>query len=149
MRLLVATDGSSPAENALAYATDIGEATDGAITAVYAVNPAVYERRGSEPASGLGDADERFIIESVERAEERGLEILEDAVDFCADRGHDVETELLYGDPVTQIADYAEANGFETIVVGHRGRSEHEAAMVGSVAKSLVERAAVPVTVVR
>ncbi|MFC7131594.1 MULTISPECIES: universal stress protein [Salinibaculum] len=149
MKLLVATDGSDPAENALAYATDIGDATGGQITAVYAVDPAVYERRGSEPASGLGDADERFIIESVEQAEERGLEILEDAVDFCADLGQDIETELLYGDPVSQIAAYAEENGFETIVVGHRGRSEHEEAMLGSVAKSLVERATVPVAVVR
>ena len=149
MKLLVAIDGSAEAENALAYATDIADATSGSITIVYAVDPAVYEAGGIEPISTLSDADQRLIIESIEDAEERGLNILDGAVELAERLGYGIETELLYGDPVTEITDFAEDEGFDTIYVGHRGRSERTDLMIGSVAKEVVERATVPVTVVR
>jgi nucleotide-binding universal stress UspA family protein len=149
MKLLVAVDGSQEAEAALAYATDIADATAGSITLAYAVDPNVYEVRGSEPVTDLSDADRRLVLEGVENAESRGLNVLDEASDFAAELGRDVETKLLHGDPVVEIADHAEEAGFDAIVVGHRGRSEHEDRLLGSVAKELVERATVPVTVVR
>lgn len=149
MKFLVATDGSTEAKRALAYATDICDAMGGSITVVHAVDPEVYDEGGTEPISGLSDADRRLIIENVEDAEERGIDLLEDAAAFARELGHDVETELLYGDPVLEITDYATEGGFDTIFVGHRGRSERTERMVGSVAKDVVERATGPVTVVR
>ncbi|WIV66625.1 universal stress protein [Natrialbaceae archaeon AArc-T1-2] len=147
MDYLVAVDGSEEAKNALAYATDVADAMDGSITVVHAVDPAVYEEGASEPISGLADAEGRLVIESVDDAEERALAILEDAERVTQELGATVETELLYGQPVSAITDYAE--GFDAIFVGHRGRSERTDLLVGSVAKSIVERATVPVTVVR
>lgn len=149
MNFLVALDGSQQAMDALAYATDVADAMDGSITAVHAVDPDVYEEGGSEPISGLSDAERRIIVRSVEDAEERGLTILGEATDLAEELGYEVETALLYGDPVKEITDYAEEKGVDTIFVGHRGRSEHTDLMLGSVAKSIVERATVPVTVVR
>ncbi len=148
MKYLVAIDGSEEANAALAYATDIADAMDGSITIVHAVDPAVYDEGGSEPITSLSDADQRLIVESVADAEQRAIDRLEDAAAFAAELGHDVETELLYGDPVTEIADYAD-EAFDAIFVGHRGRSERTDMLLGSVAKALVERATVPVTVVR
>jgi nucleotide-binding universal stress UspA family protein len=149
MKFLVATDGSEEADGALAYATDISDAMGGSITVVYAVDPTVYEEREGDPISGISDADRRLIIENIEDAEDRGLDILDEAAAFAEDLDHEVETELLYGDPVSEITDYAEEKGFETIFVGHRGRSEHTDRLLGSVAKEIVERATIPVTVVR
>lgn len=149
MKLLVAVDGSNEADDALAYATDIADAMDGSIFVVYAVDPDVYEERRSEPITTLSDADQRLVLESVESAESRGMVVLDDAESFAADLGHDVQTELLYGDPVTEVTDYAEQADFDTIFVGHHGRSERTEKMLGSVAKAIVERATVPVTVVR
>jgi nucleotide-binding universal stress UspA family protein len=149
MELLVAVDGSREAEEALAYATDIADAMDGSITLAYAVDPDVYEVRGSEPIENPSDADRRLLIESVEDAENRGLKILDEAMDLAEELGQNVETELLYGDPVVEISDYAEEADFDAIFVGHRGRSEHTDRLLGSVAKEIVERATVPVTVVR
>lgn len=149
MKFLVALDGSQQAADALAYATDVADAMDGSITAVHAVDPDVYEEGGREPISGISDAEQRIIVRSVEDAEERGLAILEEAEELAEELGYDVETEVLYGDPVKEITDYAEEKGFDTIFVGHHGRSEHTDLMLGSVAKSIVERATVPVTVVR
>jgi len=149
MELLVAVDGSDAAETALAYATDICDATDGSITVVHAVDPAVYEQRESDPIAGISDADNRLLIENVEDAEARGRDYLERAAEFAAELGHEVDTELLYGDPVVEITAYAADGGFDTVYVGHRGRSERTDLLLGSVAKDVVERATVPVTVTR
>ncbi|MEF8778560.1 MAG: universal stress protein [Natronomonas sp.] len=144
MRLLVAADGSQEADEALAYATDIADATNGSITVVYAVDPDVYEQGGNQPIASLSDADQRLLLESVEDAESRGMEVLDDAKNLAEELGHDVQTEILYGDPVTEITDYAREMDFDAI----RGRSERTDLMLGSVAKEIVERATVPVTVV-
>lgn len=149
MKLLVAVDGSEEANEALAYATDIADATNAPITVAYAVDPAIYDLGGEDPVSSLSDADRRLIMENVADTEDRGLEILEDAAAFAAELGQEVETELLYGDPVVAITDFAESEGFDTIVVGHRGRSERAERLLGSVAKGIVERTTVTVTVVR
>lgn len=147
MDLLVAVDGSEESMEALAYATDIADAMNGSITAVYAVDPTVFDEGGVEPISSFSDADQRLILESIEDTEQRGLDVLEDAVSLADELGHEIEGELVYGDPVEEIADYAEE--FDAVFVGHHGRSERTELMLGSVAKQLVERAPVPVTVVR
>lgn len=149
MRLLVAIDGSREADLAVTYATDVAGATNGSITAVHAVDPAAYETGGSEPITGPGDADDRLLLQSVEEAEERGLDILEEATELAAELGQSIETELLYGEPVRAITEYVDEAPFDSIVVGHQGRSARAESMLGSVAKGVVERAPVPVTVVR
>jgi len=149
MKLLVAVDGSEEANEALAYATDIADATNGSVTVAYAVDPAIYDLGGTGPISSLSDADQRLVIENIEDTEDRGLEVLDDAADFAGELGREVETELLYGTPVVAITDFAESEGFDTIVVGHRGRSERTERLLGSVAKGIVERTTVTVTVVR
>ena len=150
MDCLVAIDGSEASKNALAYAADIADAMDGSITVVHSVDPTAHDEGGDEPTVSLWDADQRLFLESVEDAEQRGLDLLENVSAFADELGHDdIETELLYGNPVASITDFAEDDGFDAIFVGHRGRSERTDAMVGSVAKSIVERATVPVTVVR
>lgn len=149
MDILVAVDGSPEAEDALARATDIADATDGTITAVHAVDPAVPAAGGSDPFGDTSDADRQLIVESVATAEERGLDFLENAAAIAAELGHDIDTELVYGAPVDALTDYAAEGDFDTIYVGHRGLSERRETMVGSVAKQLVERADRPVTVVR
>ncbi|MFP8889056.1 universal stress protein [Natrialbaceae archaeon A-CW2] len=149
MKSLVAVDGSEASKNALEYAADIADAMDGSITVVHAVDPTAYDEGGDEPALSLWESEPRLVIESVEDAEARGQQHLEDAADLAAECGQIVETELLYGNPVVAITAYAEEEGFDTIFVGHRGRSGRAGMMLGSVAKSLVERATVPVSVVR
>jgi nucleotide-binding universal stress UspA family protein len=149
MKLLVAVDGSDQSDDALAYATDIADATNGSITVAYAVDPEIYDVGGSQPISTLSDAEQRLLIEDVEDAEARGMDVLEAAAALASDLGQEVETELLYGDPVVAISDYAEAEGFDAIYVGHRGRSERTERLLGSVAKGIVERTTATVTIVR
>lgn len=149
MHLLVAIDGSEEADTALAYAAELVDALDGSLTLVHAVEPDVHDTGGSRPVGSLSEADNRLIKESVEDAETRGAEILEAAAAVADDYGVAVETDLLYGDPVAEMTDYAAEEAVDGIVVGHRGRSERTELMLGSVAKDVVERATIPVTVVR
>lgn len=149
MRILVALDGSRESDLALARAMEIADATNGSLTAVHAIDPAVHDEGGMEPISRPDDADDRLLVESVEAAEERGLAVLEDAEDRAAEFGLSIETELLYGEPVRAITEYVDGSMFDAIVVGHQGWSARAESMLGSVAKGLVERAPVPVTVVR
>lgn len=148
MELLVAVDGSEESERALEYAGDIARATDGSITVIHAIEPDVYSASGGEPMSA-SDRQNRLIIDSLDAAEEQGQAILDEVTELAKKQGLDVTSELRYGEPVKTIVDYADEEGFETIFVGHRGRSERVAGILGSVARDLVERSPVPVTVVR
>ena len=148
MELLVAVDGSEESNRALAYATNIANATDGSITLIHAIEPDIYDTGGGEPVAE-SDRRDRLIIDSFDAAEEEGQEILDEAIEFAAERGQTVSGELRYGQPARIITDYAEEGAFETLYVGHRGRSERTIEFLGSVARDVVEHATVPVTVVR
>lgn len=148
MHLVVCVDGSQGSDLALDHAVALADATDGRLTFVHAVDPQVYESPGAGPIADRPDAAENLVVEAVADAEDRGEEILEAA----AERVGEIETatELVYGDPVDAIATYVEERGdVDEIVVGHRAVGERYERVLGSVAKGLVERAPVPVTVVR
>ena len=148
MNLLVAVDGSDESYRALEYAANIARAVDGSITLAHAVEPDVYDTGGDEPRS-TAERRDRLIVDTVDAAEARGQEILAEAVETAETLGVDASAELLYGDPVVEITDYADREGYETIYVGHRGLSGRAAQVLGSVARDIVERTTVPVTVIR
>lgn len=150
MKFVVAVDGSRASDRALHHAVDMAGAMDASLAVVYSVDPDVYDTGGSEPVAGLTEAEPRLVVESVEDAERRGQEILETAVDQVEDAAPvvSVERELLYGDPVETVPEFATTEGYDGIFVGHRGLSERHERVLGSVAKATVERSSVPVTVV-
>ena len=87
---------------------------------------------------------------AIERGERIPRQARESATDAAEDGdGLSIETELLAGRPARSIAAHAESVGADAIYVGHRGRSEKRERVVGSVARSVVDRASLPVTVVR
>jgi len=149
MNLLVAVDGSAESDAALACALDVAEAMDVDLLIAHVVDPAAYDLGGDGPISSLADAERRLIVESLEDAEYRGMDVLDDARALARERDHDVPAELLYGNPVSELIEFAAERDVDAIFVGHRGRSERTGMMLGSVAKELVGRASVPVTVVR
>jgi len=141
MRLLVAVDGSEQSTDALAHAERLAAAAGGSLTVVHAVDPGVHEVEDVDPT-----AEDRFVIEDEGEAEDRARRILDEAA--AGVERVPVTTELLHGDPREAVPALAEAEGYDGIVVGHRGLSERRERVLGSVAKSLVERSRVPVTVV-
>ncbi|MDY7082183.1 MAG: universal stress protein [Halobacteria archaeon] len=149
MKFLVAVDGSEKSKDALRHAIRIARLDDVQVTAVHAVDPEVFTEGGVEEVGGISEADQRIILENVEDAEDRGDRILENIEEVAEREGYSIETEMLYGNPIEVVPRYAEETEFDNIFVGHRGMSEKTESLLGSVAKTLVERASVPVTVVR
>ena len=148
MKLLVAIDGSDESNRALAAAVEIATATDGSITLIHAIEPDIYDAGGGEPVTATERSD-RLIIDSLNSAEEHGESILDEAIAFANQLGVDVSGELRYGRPAQTITDFAEEGNFEAIYLGDRGMSERTVSFLGSVARDVVERASVPVMVVR
>jgi nucleotide-binding universal stress UspA family protein len=150
MNYLVAVDGSSESESALEHALELAGAmeTPASVTVVHSVDPEVESEAGVPADADVTDADRLLVIEGPEDAEDRGQKLLDRAVEFAADRGHEVDAELLYGDPAESIAEFAEAGEFDGLFVGHRGLNERMERLLGSTAKRLVEQSPVPVTVV-
>jgi nucleotide-binding universal stress UspA family protein len=147
MEYLVAVDGSEPSTHALEHAIAFASRADAALRIAYAVEPRVLVEGEEAPTNAA--VGQRIYTEDIEVAEDRGEDILADARETAEAAGLSVGTELLYGDPVDSIAEYAAAEDVDGIVVGHRGLSSQVERMVGSVAKGLVENATVPVTVVK
>jgi nucleotide-binding universal stress UspA family protein len=147
MKFLVAVDGSAESDRALDHAAEMAAAADAELTVVYSVDPDVYDTGGSEPITDLSDAERRLVVESVEDAEARGEGILAEASERVTEVP--VATELLYGNPVETVSDFATSEGYDGVFVGHRGLSDAHERVLGSVAKGIVERSTVPVTVVR
>ena len=139
-RVLVPFDGSPLAERALAHATE--SAPGRAVTAVYVINP--LDSVLAVETHGIPVAESWY-----EDEQERAGALLATAADLVADRGVEIETAVLTGQPTREILEYAEEHDVDRIVVGSHGRDGVERAILGSVAETLVRRARVPVTVVR
>ena len=145
--ILVAYDGSEESARACEFACEMGNAMDSSITVVHAVQPDVYEAASGEVQSNFADEYRRQILRTIDEAEETGQDCLAEATEIARAHDHEATAELLYGDPINEVLEYAGSEDVDMIVVGHRGRSAGP--MLGSVAKAIVERADVPVVVAR
>jgi nucleotide-binding universal stress UspA family protein len=149
MRFVVAVDGSRHGDRVLEHAVTVAEAAGAELTLAHVVRQEVDNMSSAEDVDDVEDAEGSLIQESEDDAEDRGLRVLEESSDLVAASDASSRTELLYGDPVESIAEFAASEEFDGVFVGHRGLSERAERALGSVAKGLVERSEVPVTVVR
>ena len=149
MKYLVAVDGSESSVDALRYAVEQATATGAEIVAVSVVVPEQFFTGGDDPPTSYAEAADELVAEDVADAEERAQKTLDEVAEIGDEEGVEVDTGLLYGEPVEVITEFAEDNDLDAIFVGHRGLSDEYEGLVGSTAKEIVGRATVPVTVVR
>ena len=140
MKYLVATDGSDESDRAVEYAAVHAEAVDAELHIGHVLSPESQLIEGELVLPG-GDK----ALEEGERIVERGVRLAEESVDGELSP----ETDLLTGRPADAIAEHASVIDADAIYLGHRGLSDLRERVVGSVAKSVIDRATVPVTVVR
>jgi len=141
MSYLVATDGSTESDEAVRYAARQAVAFYETLEIAHVLTP------DSELVDGT------IILPGEEAAVEAGQGVLESARTIAdeavGDEPIDIETQLLTGRPADALTEYAREAPVDAIYVGHRGLSEERQQVVGSVAKSVVDKADVPVTVIR
>ena len=138
-RIVIATDGSPSAREAVEFGLDLA-AEQNADTVFVHVVPAV----DLLPTGGFGmsSAQEHRLTGDDKRS-------LEDAAALAAERGVETKTEILRGDPVDEIVAYADSIDADLIVVGSRGHGALTSALLGSVSRGVLHEARRPVLVVR
>jgi len=138
MVLLIAYDGSDPAQNAVEHA--IAEHADREMVLL-----SVIEVSGGATAAGI-DLVQEEVKEARGETKKRISAELSDRLD---DAGIEFEIETVVGQPAREIVRYAEDHDVEHVVVGNHGRTGLSRVLLGSVAETVVRRASMPVTVVR
>ncbi|HRH89320.1 MAG TPA: universal stress protein [Rubrivivax sp.] len=139
----MAVDGSASSERAIRYLIAMleGARRDGEGPKLSVINV-------QRPVSGdvsrfvASDSLKDYHHENAEKALAPARALLDAA-------GLKYEELQRVGEPPTQIAEAAQAQGSDLIVMGTRGLGTHTAGLIGSVAQGTVAAAAVPVLLVK
>jgi nucleotide-binding universal stress UspA family protein len=146
MRILLAVDGSAPAQRAAALIASmlLGDGDRLRIVSVAPARGEVFGAIWGAPIPPDADDVEAGVIEGHRAAIERA----EDEIRATLG-GLDFEPTLLRGRPASVIVDQARAMGADLIVIGHRGLGAWQSRLLGSVSAEVVDHAPCPVLVVR
>ena len=140
--ILVAVDGSDHSQHAVRYASNIAAKYGATLHIVHA--PQIEIETLSFGAGTLG------ALPTHERMNALGKPIMEKAVGWAKEAGHEAETtKILTGDTAEGILRYAEENGVDLIVSGSRGLGNLRGLLQGSISQKLTAHSPCPVLTVR
>jgi len=135
--ILVPTDGSRAAEQAIEHAVDIANQYGARIHALYVVDASAY--------SSL-EAGSEVVMDALE---EEGEEAVGQVSTVAKEAGVDVDTTVVAGAAYRSILDYADEHDVDLIVMGTHGRQGLDRYLLGSVTERIVRASDVPVLTVR
>ena len=144
--ILVAVDGSTHSDRALAFAADLAVKYEADLTILNVVSyastvplalGAYAELEGlySESRSVLQEAGQMIVESAAEQARRLGVE--------------DVKTVVELGSPAQSICDAVNANGIDVIVMGRRGLSDFTGFFLGSISHKVAHSADCTVVTVK
>jgi nucleotide-binding universal stress UspA family protein len=138
-KILIATDGSPEAREAVEYGLELAESQHATATLLQIIPPLDWTQldRG---------AVIRPIPEEIEKR--RGIALDEAAV-LAHDHGVHVTFEVIAGTPADEIVAYADNHDVDLTIVGSRGRGAVASALLGSVSQAVIHESRRPVLVVR
>ncbi len=143
--ILVPTDGSDVAENAVNHALDLAEKYDADIHALYVVDTSAMDiSLGTEQVDRIRQGQYDEMPEIQDRANRATGAVAEQAVQY----GFEVTEAVVAGQPHDRIDGYAEDHGVDLIVMGSAGRGGVKRVLLGSVAERTLRTTAIPVLVV-
>jgi len=132
--ILVAYDGSAPADKAFSLGLDMA-AKYGAEVRVLAV---------SRPPEYGEDVETEAVIEN---SKQHYHDILKPLQPVAEASGVKVHFHVVVGHPAEQIVRHADEWKTDMIIIGHRGKTLMERWMIGSVAKNVINHAACAVLI--
>ena len=141
--IVVGTDGSQTAGEAVRQATELARLTGGRVHVVSA-----YEASGS---ARLRD-ERRKVPEEMQwmvNPRDDAEQALREAADGLRDAGVEVSTYARRGDPADAILDVAEEQNADAIVVGNKGMSGAKRFLLGSVPNKVSHHAPCTVVIIR
>jgi len=140
-KILIATDGSASAQEAVELGLELA-AEQGAEPVFIHVAPAL----DALPVPGFGIGGPAAMPHELSEDDRAPLDR---ATELAAEKGLEAKTELVVGNPVHAIVNYADAIDADLIVVGSRGHGAIASALLGSVSRGVLHEAKRPVMVVR
>jgi len=135
-RILLATDGSPHAEEALRFARDLALRHDSQVVVVHAFEPVSIH---------LG---EPWLNRVMACHISLGREVADLAAQELEEAGVDVIVEVLEGPPADAILRVADVRQCDLILMGSRGRGTLASLLLGSVTHRVLAHASVPVMIV-
>jgi nucleotide-binding universal stress UspA family protein len=135
--ILLATDGSPDARQALAYARDLALRDGAQVIVVHAFEPV---------PTYLGDPMEGRVMA---RHVAVGEEVADEAARELRKAGVDVIVEVLEGPAADAILNVADVRACDLIVMGSRGHGALASLILGSVSRRVISRARAPVLVAK
>jgi nucleotide-binding universal stress UspA family protein len=142
-RIVVGTDGSDTAAEAVRQAIELAKATGARLDIVSAFQPVPQQRLREEQAELPGD-----VAHAVGPTEDVDV-TLEDAAGLARREGLEVQTYAREGDPADAILDVAEEQKADLIVVGNKGMTGAKRFLLGSVPNKVSHHAPCGVYIVR
>ena len=144
-RILVPTDGSNVAQNAVDHAIDLAETYDAELHALFVADvDAVSYGLGTEQLDRISQGNFQGMSDLREDAEA--------ATGYVAGQAEPLGLSVVEhhagGRPHAVIADYAADNDIDLVVMGSHGRSGVKRALLGSVTERTLRSTHVPVLVV-
>ncbi len=141
--IVVGTDGSDTASQAVRQAVDLARAVGAKIELVSAYEPVSESRLKVERRDV--PVDLQWIINPREEVDAT----LEGAAQIAADAGVEVARHARQGDPADAILDVAEEIGADLIVVGNKGMTGAKRFLLGSVPNKVSHHAPCSVLIIR
>jgi nucleotide-binding universal stress UspA family protein len=142
-RIVVGTDGSDTAGEAVRQAVGLAKLSGGKLAVVAAFEPVPQTRVREEKAELPGD-----VAHAVGPREDVNV-ILDSAVGQANQEGVDAEPYPREGDPADAILDVAEESNADLIVVGNKGMTGAKRFLLGSVPNKVSHHAPCGVFIVR
>ena len=141
--IVCGVDGSPDSQAALAVAIDLATRLQTRLIMANVVEPS---HASYVSAASLGRAVPRPLFPTTDQQEQAANELL---VQLGTTMGlEEADRRVVVGYPAERLADLADEEGAEMIVVGSRGRGAFKAAFLGSVSTSLIGVARCPILVV-
>jgi nucleotide-binding universal stress UspA family protein len=134
-RIVVGTDGSDSASEAVRQATELASLTGAKVDVVSAYEPVSRERLREEAGEIPGD-----VAHAVGPREDVNV-VLEAAAGPARERGVEVTTHPREGDPADAILSVAEETGADLVMVGNKGMTGARRFLLGSVPNKISHHA--------
>jgi nucleotide-binding universal stress UspA family protein len=142
-RIVVGTDGSETAKQAVREATGLAKQTGATLCIVSAFDPVPSQRLREERLEAPSD------IEHTVNPNEDVDAILAEAAKEVEKEGVQVETVARQGEPADAILDVAEDQNADLIVVGNKGMTGAKRFLLGSVPNKVSHHAPSSVLIIR
>ena len=141
--IVVGTDGSETAGEAVRQATDLAKAVGARLNLVSAFEP-IGNQRLREERTQVPD-DMQWMVNAREDVDAT----LRNAAEAIGETGVEVETFARQGDPADAILDVAEEQNADLIIVGNKGMTGAKRFLLGSVPNKVSHHAPCSVMIIR